>query len=91
MEDDDPVHEAAYARIRRIIDANRVFVDSMLNSPPWRLAGNWKLSLVREDPQIVALRGRWRRDPTFRAYLRSALSERYGSAFADGLARVFLA
>lgn len=86
----DPVHEAAYARIRRVIAANKPFLDKLAAFEPARLAGNWKVTLIQRHRDVIALRALWAKSAEFRAYLREKLSYHYGKAYTEKLVAMFL-
>ena len=87
----DPTHEAAYSRIRRVVQGNRAFIDALVAAPASKLAGNWKVELVKKNRDIVALRGLWARDPEFRTYLREKMEFHFGAPYTSALIRIFLA
>ncbi len=86
----DPTHEAAYARVRRTIAANKAFLDKLTAAKPQELSGNWKVGLIRQNADVVALRALWRKDAEFKAYLRGKLSDTYGKAYTEKLILIFL-
>lgn len=90
VQDPDPTHEAAYTRILRVIRGNKAFIDAMVKARPADLAENWKLALIRENREIVTLRGLWKRSGVFRAYLRGKLTFHFGAEYTESLVRIFL-
>ncbi len=86
----DPVHEAAYSRIRRVIQGNRPFIDALVKAPPSQIDGNWKVELVKKNRDVVALRALWAKDGVFRGYLREKLVALYGEPYTVSLIRIFL-
>ena len=90
MTQPDPVHEAAYIRILKVLRGNVAFVDAILAATPAMVQGNWKLSLVKASRDVTALRGLWARSAEFRDYLRGRLAYHYGAEKTEKLVTVFL-
>jgi hypothetical protein len=86
----DPTHEAAYSRIRRVVQENRAFIDALVAAPPSKMVGNWKVELVKKNRDIVALRGLWARDREFRKYLVEKMEFHFGAPYTAALVRIFL-
>ncbi len=86
----DPTHEAAYSRIRRVVQGNKAFIDALVAAPPAKMVGNWKVELVKKNRDIVALRGLWARDPEFRTYLQEKMEFHFGAPYTAALIRIFM-
>lgn len=90
LRDIDPVHEAAYTRIRRVVGENQKFVNALVSASAKDVAENWKLKLVLKNPSIVQLRRLWAQDRNFQGYLSDKLKDCYGEAYAKKLISIFL-
>jgi len=85
----NPVHEAAYAQILRVLRDNKPFVDALLSMPKDKPIQNWKLALARNSKGLTTLRDLWQRDGDFRIYLRRMLSVHFHGEVED-LVRIFI-
>lgn len=90
MDAPDPVYEAAYSRLVKLIRSNKAFLDGVLAAPPGRLGANFKVAAVRAHKDIVQLRAATRRDAMFREYLGEKLAVHFGAEYTKRLFAVFL-
>ena len=90
VDDEDPVWEAAYARIWRLVQANRAFLNAIVTAPPGKLEGNWKLALIRKHRDIVRLKEIWTNNVNFQLYLEGKLARQLGMPYTKQLVSVFL-
>jgi hypothetical protein len=86
----DPTHEAAYSRIRRVIQGNKAFIDALVASPPSKLDGNWSVGFIKKHADVATLRELWRQDKEFRTYLRNRMKPQFGTPYTEALIRIFL-
>lgn len=87
----DPVHEAAYNRVRRLVADHKRKVDAWVALGPEGMRGNLTLGLIRKDPGFVRLRSLWAGDEVFRGYLKEKLTFHYGADYTKRLIAIFLA
>lgn len=86
----DPTYEAAYSRVRRVVQGNKAFIDALVSATEANLRGNWKVALVKKSRDIATLRTLWGQDPAFRDYLREKMEYHYGANYTAALVRIFL-
>ena len=87
----EPAHEAAYARLVRLIRANKTLLDALLSAQAPGIGDRLKIGGIRSHRDIVSLRSAVKRDEKFRSYLLTKIGSQFGTAYANRLFQVFIA
>lgn len=86
----EPAQEAAYARLVRLIRANKTVLDALLRAQAPGIADRLKIGGIRSHRDIVALRSAVKRDEKFRSYLLTKIGAQFGTAYTKRLFQVFI-
>lgn len=86
----DPTHEAAYFRVKKVIQENRPFLDALVKANPSKISKNWKVEIIKKSPDILLLRNLWQDNVLFQRYLTEKMESHFGRLYTGAMIRIFI-